>query len=110
MAEWRRYHEPPLQDRNIRHAGAVVDSLMAEWKLTEQVAEQDVIRCWRQAVGEFVATHSNPVSLRKGVLTIQALQPSVRYTLERNLQGELLRCLQEKFGKDKIRQLRFVTG
>jgi len=110
IAEWRGYNEPPSRDRNVRAAAQLVEQLMADWKLTDQLAEQDILRGWREAVGEFVAAHSNPVRLRKGELTIRALQPSVRYDLERNLKGELLRRLQQQFGRDKIRQLRFVTG
>jgi hypothetical protein len=41
------------------------------------------------------------------VLTIQVLQPSVRYELERNWKAEILQKLQTRFGKKVIREVKF---
>jgi hypothetical protein len=41
------------------------------------------------------------------VLSIQVLQPSVRYELERNWKNEILAKLQARFGKKAIREIKF---
>jgi hypothetical protein len=45
--------------------------------------------------------------LSGGVLSIQVLQPSVRYELERNWKNEILAKLQARFGKKTIREIKF---
>jgi hypothetical protein len=45
--------------------------------------------------------------LSGGVLGIHVLQPSLRYELERNWKREILKKLQDKFGKKAIREVQF---
>jgi hypothetical protein len=45
--------------------------------------------------------------LSRGVLTVQVLQPSVRYELESNWRPKILAKLQERFGKKTVREVKF---
>jgi predicted nucleic acid-binding Zn ribbon protein len=61
-------------------------------------------------VGEFIAMHSTPVSLRDGVLYVRVLQPALHYDLEQISKPAILRKLKQRFGGKTIRDLRFRIG
>ena len=69
----------------------------------------DVTRRAREVAGEFVAGQTEPVSLRKGVLTLKVLQPSMRFHIEQS-RAQILARLQQALGKQKIREVRLTIG
>jgi len=81
--------------------------LLPKLGLTERLNEQEVQSTWREIVGDFLAEHSLPISMREGILIIQVLQPTVRYELDRTWKPEILRKLRARFGAKTIREIRF---
>jgi len=71
--------------------------------------EGRVKEAWRSLAGDMIARQTEPVSLRKGCLTLKVMQPSMRYHLEQ-LKPDLLRRLKEELGDEHIRMIRFVIG
>ncbi len=108
--EWRGVYEAPDLSRFERRVGDVVEQVLKRAGLSERLAEETVAAEWAAMVGPFLAGQSKPTSLRGGVLQVAVLQSAVRYDLERNLKREILRRLQERFGKAAVRELRFVSG
>lgn len=87
--------------------GDILKKLMPKLGLTELVAEEQVREAWDGLVGDFLSRHATPCGLSGGVLSIQVLQPSVRYELERHWKPQILERLQERFGKKAIKEIRF---
>ena len=77
---------------------------------TDRTRENEVIDAWKQIVGEFIAAHSAPVSLRMGVLVVRVLQPALHYQFEQISKVEILRKLKQRFGTKIIREIRFRVG
>ena len=48
-----------------------------------------------------------PVSIRDGVLTVQVIQPAVRYELDRSWKRDIVRKLQIRFGAKIVREVCF---
>ena len=48
-----------------------------------------------------------PVSVRDGVLTVQVIQPAVRYELDRSWKRDIVRKLQVRFGAKVVREVCF---
>ena len=71
--------------------------------------EDRVKEAWSTLAGELVAKQTEPVSLRKGCLTLKVLQPAMRYHLEQ-LKPGLLRKLQAELGEDHVISLRLTIG
>ena len=71
--------------------------------------EEEVKRAWKEIVGEFLASHSTPASLKQGVLIVRVLQPTLHYEFDRNCRPQILAKLRERFGKS-VRDLRFRIG
>ena len=83
---------------------------MAQLGLRERLHEAEVLDAWSQVVGDFIATHSAPVTLRAGILSIRVLQPALHYELETLSKADILRKLKQRFGAKVIRDVRFRVG
>ena len=83
---------------------------MKELGLSERIRETEVMDAWKQIVGDFIAAHSAPVSLRAGVLFVRVLQPSLHYQFEQISKADILRKLKKRFGTKIIREIRFRVG
>ena len=110
LAEWRGYREPrPVADRQFEVSG-LLPKAMQSLGLGERVLESEVLRAWREVVGDFIATHSSPSRLREGVLYVRVLQPTIHFELERVWKTDILHKLKSRFGPRVIRELRFRVG
>ena len=107
IAEWRGLPEAAERKDRCNLVSDVLQKLLPRLGLNERLSEQQVKEAWLEVVGAFLAQHSVPSALSGGVLTIQVLQPSVRYELERNWKAEILQKLQTRFGKKVIREVKF---
>jgi len=107
LEEWRGLPEKPDRPERCIPAAEALKKLLPKLGLTERLNEQEVQAAWNDIVGDFLAAHSLPVSMRDGILIIQVLQPTVRYELERSWKPEILRKLKTRFGAKTVREIRF---
>lgn len=107
IADWRGYDEPKKKPDRVQSAGAVAASFLQQLGLGEQMDEDELKRVWKEMVGEFLALHSTPVRLKDGVLTVQVLQSTIHYELDRIWKPKVLKNLKERFGGKRIREIRF---
>ncbi len=84
--------------RVIRAAGAA-----------DGLDEAEVRATWQEMAGDFVARHTEPVSVKGGVLVLRVTQPSMRFHLEQ-MKPLLLGRIQDRLGADRIRAIRFALG
>ncbi len=110
LAEWRGLPEKRDRPDRWQSPGDLLPKLMQEYGLRERLQETEVIAAWRQIVGDFIAAHSAPQSLREGVLVVRVLQPALHYQFETISKAEILRKLKQRFGAKIIRDLRFRIG
>ena|SRR5437868_2757851 len=110
LQEWRGLPQrAPRRDR-WQQSADLLPALMQKLGLKERLREAEVIEAWSSIVGEFIATHSAPVSLHEGTLYVRVLQPSLHYELEQIAKAQILRKLKQRFGLKTIRELRFRLG
>jgi predicted nucleic acid-binding Zn ribbon protein len=110
IAEWRGLpSDLPRPDRAQNFAD-LLPGVMQKLGLKERLQESEVLATWKALVGEFIAGHSCPVSLRDGVLYVHVLQPALHYELERVSKPQILRKLKQRFGGRVIKDLRFRLG
>ncbi len=110
LAEWRGLPATPFVSHTARPVGEAVVKLMAQLGLKDRLGEEEVLGAWREIVGEFVANHSSPQSLKQGVLLVRVLQPTVHYELDRVWKREILDKLKQRFGARMVREIRFRIG
>jgi predicted nucleic acid-binding Zn ribbon protein len=110
IAEWRGLHETKLRPDRWQVAGDLLPKLMRRLGLSERLHENEVMETWAKIVGEFIAAHSRPISLREGVLYVRVLQPALHYELEQISKPAILRKLKQRFGGKTVRDVRFRVG
>ncbi len=110
LSAWRGCEQPADLRRNEKMAGQVVGRILKKAGLGDRLVEEEMVREWAGIVGEFLARHSRPVSLKSGVLQVAVLQASVRYDLERNCKKDIAQKLAARFGRGVVRDVRFVNG
>ena len=109
IAEWRGYHEKrPVMD-HVNAVGALLAKAMQGLGLGERVQEAEVLRAWKESVGDFIAAHSAPSRLKDGVLYVRVLQPTIHFEMER-MRGPITAKLKERFGARVVREVRFRLG
>ena len=107
LEEWRGLpDQPDATDRCIA-VGDALKKLLPKLGLTERLNEQEVQDAWKGIVGDFLAEHSIPISLKDGIVIVQVLQPTVRYELDRTWKKDILAKLKARFGAKTIKDIRF---
>ena len=110
IAEWRGLPANKVRPDRWQQPGDLLPGLMQQFGLSERLRENEVIDAWKAIVGDFIAAHSQPVSLRAGVLFVRVLQPALHYQFEQISKAEILRKLKQRFGTKIIRDIRFRLG
>lgn len=110
IAEWRGLPANKTRPDRWQAPADLLPKLIQQLGLSERLRESEVIDAWKQIVGEFIAGHSAPVSLREGVLYVRVLQPALHYQFEQISKAEILRKLKQRFGAKIIREIRFRVG
>jgi predicted nucleic acid-binding Zn ribbon protein len=110
IAEWRGLPGKMPRPDKWQSAADVLPKLMQQLGLKERLHESEVIDAWKQIVGDFIASHSAPVSLKAGTLYVRVLQPALHYQFETISKSEILRKLKQRFGRTVIRDIRFRVG
>ena len=107
LREWRGLPSEVIADR----AAGISDLLgkvIQKLGLNSRIKENEIISAWRGLVGDFLAEHSEPQQLIRGVLYVRVIQPTIRYELDRVWKTEVTRKLQERFGAKVIKEVKFV--
>lgn len=105
VQEWRGLPEK-REERPVTAVADAIQSLVSRLGLRERINEADILAAWKDIVGDFLAAHSRPARLVKGVLHIEVMQPSVRYELDRTWRPEILKKLQARFGRNAVKEIR----
>src|SRR5437870_3414196 len=90
VAEWRGLPAPKTRPDRWHSPGDLLPKLLQQLGLSERLRETEVMEAWTQIVGDFIAAHSAPVSLRDGVLFVRVLQPALHYQFETISKAEIL--------------------
>lgn len=110
IAEWRGLPDRKPRPDRCQSTADLLPKVMQQLGLRERLHESEVMEAWSQIVGEFLAAHSTPVSLRESVLIVRVLQPALHYDFETISKPQILRKLKQRFGTRVIRDLRFRVG
>jgi predicted nucleic acid-binding Zn ribbon protein len=110
ITEWRGIPDRKLRPDRWQSTADVLPRVMKQLGLSDRLRESEVAEAWSHIVGDFIAAHSAPTSLRDGLLIVRVLQPSLHYELETISKADILRKLKQRFGAKTIRDIRFRVG
>ncbi|MFD2158723.1 DUF721 domain-containing protein [Rubritalea tangerina] len=109
LRQWRHGDPVPDPNRNIHTASEHLESLLKEVGVQGGMDEERLRQAWTKVAGDFVAKHAEPESLKRGVLVLKVVQPSMRFHLEQ-MKGKLLKNLRDELGEGVVKQVRFKVG
>ena len=95
---------PGPDDRDPQTLGSVVNRVAADHHWVDPLSIGTVIARWAVVVGDQVAEHTTPESLREGELVVQA-DSTVWATEMKRLAATVLRRLDEELGRDVVRKV-----
>ncbi|MGH3756625.1 DciA family protein [Actinophytocola sp.] len=101
----RRWSGPSSDDRDPQPLGRLASRLAADRGWTAQLATGHLFGRWSEIVGEEVAEHARPMSLRDGELTVQAASTAWATQL-RLLQRQLLVKIAAGVGHGVVKRLK----
>lgn len=109
VRQWVGAGRPLDLEKNVTQASSHLEAILEGIGISGGLEEERVKEAWSELAGELVARQTEPVSLRKGCLTLKVLQPAMRYHLEQ-LKSSLLRRLQNELGETNVTSLRLTIG
>jgi predicted nucleic acid-binding Zn ribbon protein len=109
IAEWRGLPEP-APPREARPLSDALLKVMSALGLGDRLREEEMKNAWKEIVGDFLATHSQPTNVQDGRLIVRVLQPTLLYEFDRNLKRDILQKLRARFGPRMIREIKFRIG
>jgi len=107
--EWLGCEQPTVPTRNITSAADLIRGILEKQFFAESLDEEELRAAWKEIAGDFIGSHTKPESVKQGLLILRVTQPSMRFHLEQ-MKAELLSKVQERFGSDKIKSIRFNLG
>jgi Zn-ribbon-containing, possibly RNA-binding protein and truncated derivatives len=105
---WRDDDSEHLGSRPPRPLSEALSEVAADLQLDEPEIIAGVMGGWAGMVGEAVAAHARPRSVRQGVLTVEVDSPEWATQL-RYLEGELLLRIGRKVRPGAVTGLRLVV-
>ncbi len=110
MADWLG-DGPGLSSRaNMRSMESLLSEVVESLRLEEQALAPEVLAAaWLRAVGPFLSTQAELLSVAKGTARIRTGHPAVRYELNR-LKAQIVRVLNAELGEGSVRRVSIVHG
>lgn len=109
IGEWRGVENGPILDLPAKKVDEVVSQVLKAWKLDERLREDDLAAAWQELVGRFIAQHTAPDALHRGILVVRVLQPALHHSLMQE-KPKLLKRLQARFGAKDLKDIKFRHG
>lgn len=109
LREWRGADEPGDLDAGIHEAGKFIAAILRAAGAEDGIDEKQVRDVWKELAGDFIACHTEPVSVKGGHLVLRVTQPALRFQLEQ-MKPMLLKRIKAQLGEDKIKSVKFALG
>lgn len=109
LQEWRGAEEPADLNAGIHLAEKFVTAILRAAGAEDGLHEDQVRATWKELAGDFIAAHTEPVSVKSGNLVLRVTQPALRFQLEQ-MKPMLLKRIRIQLGEDKVKSIKFTLG
>ncbi len=112
LQEWQPYgrHDRHLDLSRAVSLERLVPGVVRGLGLEQRLQQSQLFFLWNQIVGEEIAHHAQPVSLKNGSLVIAVDHPVWLQELERFHKPMILQKVQARVGKQTVKQVFFRIG
>lgn len=109
LREWRGAEEPADLTAGIHLARKFVAAILRSAGAEDGLHEDQVRASWKELAGDFIARHTEPISVKGGNLILRVTQPALRFQLEQ-MKPMLLTRIRTQLGEDRIKSIKFQLG
>jgi predicted nucleic acid-binding Zn ribbon protein len=109
LREWRGADEAADPAAGIHRAGQFVHAILRAAGLEDGIREDELRAAWKELAGDFIARHTEPLSVKGGHLVLRVTQPAMRFHLEQ-MKPMLLTRIRSQLGEDRIQSVKFTLG
>ncbi len=107
--EWRGLKSSEETDPP-KEISDVVSAALKGLGVSNLLSEDDVVRAWNQIMPAVITENTRPTGYRNGMIEVSVLQPSIHYALDRQMKPEIVKKLQNLFGREKVKGIVFRVG
>jgi len=109
LREWRGGDEPADLSAGIHHAAEFISAILRAAGAEDGLHEDQVKAAWKDLAGDFIARHTEPVSIKGGHLVLRVTQPALRFQLEQ-MKPMLFSRIRAQLGETRIKSIKFTLG
>ena len=109
LREWRGADEPDNLDAGIHLAENFIAAILRAAGAEDGLHEDQVRETWKDLAGDFIARHTEPLSVKGGNLVLRVTQPALRFQLEQ-MKPMLLKRIRDQLGEGRIKTIKFQLG
>lgn len=109
LREWRGCDEALDLRSGVHGAESFITAILHSAGLQDGLHEDQVRATWKELAGDYIARHSEPVSVKNGHLVLRVTQPAMRFHLEQ-MKPLLLERIRSQLGQDRIQSVTFTLG
>lgn len=109
LREWRGADEPVDLNAGIHLAEKFVAAILRAAGAEDGLNEDQVRATWKELAGDFIARHTEPISVKGGNLVLRVTQPALRFQLEQ-MKPMLLGRIRNQLGEGRIKTIKFQLG
>jgi predicted nucleic acid-binding Zn ribbon protein len=109
LREWRGGEEPDDLNAGIHLAQNFVTAILRAAGAEDGLHEDQVRATWKELAGDFIARHTEPISVKGGNLILRVTQPALRFQLEQ-MKPMLQKRIRDQLGEDRIKSIKFQLG
>jgi predicted nucleic acid-binding Zn ribbon protein len=109
LREWRGAPEPADLNAGIHLAEKFVAAILRSAGAEDGLHEDQVRATWKELAGDFIAAHTEPLSVKGGNLVLRVTQPALRFQLEQ-MKPMLFKRIREQLGENKVKSIKFQLG
>jgi predicted nucleic acid-binding Zn ribbon protein len=109
LREWRGADEPANLNAGIHRAGTFIAAILRAAGAEDGLNEDQVRATWKELAGDFIARHTEPISVKGGNLVLRVTQPALRFQLEQ-MKPMLLARIRSTLGENRIKSVKFTLG
>jgi Dna[CI] antecedent, DciA len=109
LREWRGADEAVELNDGVHRADQFIAAILRTAGLQDGIHEDELRAAWKELAGDFIARHTEPLSVKGGHLVLRVTQPAMRFHLEQ-MKPMLLTRIRGQLGEDRIQSVKFTLG
>jgi predicted nucleic acid-binding Zn ribbon protein len=109
LREWRGVEEPADLSAGTHRAAEFISAILRAAGAEDGLHEDEVKAAWKDLAGDFIARHTEPVSVKSGHLVLRVTQPTLRFQLEQ-MKPLLFSRIRSQLGGNRIKSIKFTLG